>query len=52
MHLTPHKGLTLYLKVRDGQRTLMEDEKPIHYGDALVFDSEGPGHYIVTLQNP
>ena len=52
MHLTSEKGLTLYLKVRDGKTVLMEDEKPMHYGEAKVFASKGPGTYIVLLQQP
>ena len=52
MHLTSEKGLTLYVKVRDGEDVLMEDEKPMHYGEAKVFESSGKGSYIVLLQEP
>ncbi len=52
MHLTSEKGLTLYVKVRDGQTVLMEDEKPLHYGGAAVFASKGPGSWIVLLHRP
>jgi hypothetical protein len=49
MHLTSEKGLTLYVKVRDGRDVLMEDEKPMHYGEAKGFKSSGAGSYIVLL---
>jgi hypothetical protein len=52
MHLASEKGLTLYLKVREGKDALMEDEKPMHYGEAKVFKSSGPGNYIVLLHKP
>ena len=49
MHLTPEEGLTLYVKIRDGKDVLMEDKKPMHYGDVKVFKSSGPSSYIVLL---
>ena len=52
MHLSVERGLTLYVRVRDGRKTLMEDEKALHYGEAKVFKSSGPGSYIVLLQKP
>jgi len=52
MHLTSEKGLTLYVRARDGKDVLMEDEKPLHYGEAKVFKSWGTGSYIVLLHNP
>jgi len=52
MHLLPKQALTLYVKVRDGRKTLMEDEKPMHYGCAKVYNSSGPGSYIVLLEEP
>ncbi len=52
MHLTSEQGLTLYLKVRDGANTLMEDEKRMHYGEAKVFAGEGPGSWVVLLHKP
>lgn len=52
MHLTPERGLTLYVKLRDGKNILMEAEKPMHYGEAKVFASEGENSYIVLLDRP
>ena len=52
MHLTSEKGLTLYVRVRDAGNVLMEDEKPMHYGEAKVFKSAGQGRYIVLLHKP
>ena len=42
-------GISLYAKVREGGQTLAEDEKLMHYGEAKVYASEGPGSYIVLL---
>lgn len=53
MRLTPERGLTLYLKLRSTQTgALMEDEQPLHYGQAAIYKSNGPGKFIVLLQNP
>jgi len=53
LHLTAKKGLTLYLHVHElGGKTLMEDEKPMRFGDAKVFAAKGPGSYIVLLHGP
>ena len=52
MHLTPKNGLTLYVRIREKKEVLMEDEQPLHYGEAKVFKSSGPGHYIVLLHKP
>ena len=52
LHLTAERGLTLFVKVREGKTILMNDEKPVRYGQAQVFASEGPGTYIVLLNKP
>ena len=53
LHLTPEKGLTLYLKLRDENGNLLVgDEQPVHYGQATLFTPRGPGQYIVLLQEP
>ena len=53
LHLTPEKYLTLHLKLRDKNGDiLLEDEQPVHYGEATVFTSPGPGRYIILLHQP
>lgn len=52
LRLTPENGLTLYLKLRDGDRKLLETEQPVRYGEATIFPSPGLGQIIVLLQKP
>lgn len=52
MHLTAETGLTLFVRIRNVKSVLMEDEKSLHYGQAKVFASQGPGSYIVLLHKP
>jgi len=53
LHLTSEDGLSLYLHLHELQgKTILKDEKPMHFGQAKVFDSEGPGRYIVLLHKP
>jgi len=52
LHLTAEKGLTVWLKVRAGGEVLMDDEQPMHYGEAKVFGSKGAGSWLVVLNPP
>jgi len=53
LHLSPEKGLTMSLKLRDEKgNILLESEQPVHYGEATVFPSPGPGEFVVLLQKP
>jgi len=52
LHLTAGKGPTVWLKVRSGDEVLMEDEQPMHYGEAKVFASKGAGSWLVVLNPP
>ena len=52
LHLTPEKGLTLAIKIRQGDEVLMQDEQPMHYGEAKTFVSKGPDTWVVLLHRP
>ncbi len=52
MHLTPQRGLGLYLKLCDGDRVVFEGETPLGYGDAAVCASSESGLYVALLERP
>lgn len=52
LHLTPMDGLTVWTKITEQGKTLMEGERSMHFGDAKVFPSRDRGSYIVLLHRP
>ena len=52
LHLTPQAGISLWVKLSDNGKLVMEGESPMHFGDAKVFASGEAGIYIVLLHKP
>jgi hypothetical protein len=51
LHLTPERGLTLFLKLTAAGTVVLQKEKNVSYGRATVFSTTGGSTYVVLL-NP
>lgn len=52
LRLTPQVGISLWVKIGDDERPVVERDMPMHFGDAKVFASGNEGIYIVLLHKP